>query len=171
MSSDGDTTTTLNAAGTGRGPMRFGAVGIFWLTLAGIWTAAVLGGVAFLFHHRHMSFLRIRGLPLSFAAITLLHLYWAAVQLVYTLGHWFPDGLEYWIMSIWLPFGIALFHASNSRFLHVASLQRRFVGAPGLGLSSKSAGGSWPWLGRLGRLEYSARMLVFVCIGMAIQVS
>lgn len=30
-------------------------------------------------------------------------------------------------MSIWLPFGIALFHAANSQFLHMASRQKQFA--------------------------------------------
>jgi hypothetical protein len=30
-------------------------------------------------------------------------------------------------MGTWFPLGIALFHASNLRFLHVAKLQKQFA--------------------------------------------
>ncbi|TQN67410.1 hypothetical protein CSHISOI_08023, partial [Colletotrichum shisoi] len=100
---------------------------VFWLVWAGVWTATVLCGMAFLFVNRHMPFLRIRGLALSFGAVAMLHLYWVSVQIGLSVGQFVPDGAEFWVMGLYLPFGIALFHASNSRFLHVAKAQRRYA--------------------------------------------
>jgi len=149
---------------------NFDAVGVFWMTLMGVWTAAVLGGAAFLYRHRTMPFLKLRGLPLSFAAVALLHLYWAAVQTVYSIGHLFPDGLEFWIMSIWLPFGVALFHASNSRFLHVAEAQKRFARIGRVPTRKPDGREAATALRRFRGMDYSARMLIYVCVGMAFQV-
>ncbi|KAG8168556.1 hypothetical protein KVR01_001305 [Diaporthe batatas] len=80
--------------------------------------------MGFLWYRRDTPLLRIRDLNLSFAAIGFLHTYWMAVQMAYIVKP-FPPQAEYWIMGIYLPFGIALFHASNSRFLYVARQQRR----------------------------------------------
>lgn len=104
------------------------AVGIFWLSLAACWTVAVIAGASFLlYNYRRCPPLRIRGIPLSVGAVALLHGYWVSVQVGYVVRHSMPGDAEYWIMGTWLPLGIALFHASNSRFLHVAKSQRRFV--------------------------------------------
>ncbi|KAJ4124579.1 hypothetical protein NW754_000277 [Fusarium falciforme] len=99
-------------------------LGIFWIAFALSWTLIVAGGMMFLWHRRDMSILRIRGLPLSFLAITLLHLYWCTVQTGYVYLPLAIAEVEYWIMSIYLPCGIALFHASNTRFLLVAKAQK-----------------------------------------------
>jgi len=144
------------------------AVGIFWLTLMASWTLLVFAGMIFLARKRHMPLLRMRGLPLSFAAIILLHLYYIAANLVYVTGPLWPNGLEFWIMSIWLPFGIALFHASNSRFLHVAQAQRRFVRRPATATTPPPR--RRLSLPRFRKLDYSAKMLLFVSAGMLLQV-
>ncbi|KAG7144682.1 hypothetical protein HYQ46_006573 [Verticillium longisporum] len=107
--------------------MVFDGVAIFWTAFASLWTALLVGGMAFLWTRRDMPILRIRGLPLSFGAVVCLHLYWIACQLGTSYGHLMPNGVEFWIMGIYLPFGIALFHASNSRFLHVAKAQMKYA--------------------------------------------
>jgi hypothetical protein len=38
-----------------------------------------------------------------------------------------PKDAEYWIMGTYLPCGIALFHALNSWFLHVAKHQWKYA--------------------------------------------
>ncbi|KAH6605342.1 regulator of g signaling superfamily [Trichoderma cornu-damae] len=145
--------------------LRLGALGIFWMVFTAVWTVILLAGMIFLWIQREMPILRIRGLPLSFAAIALMHLYWIAVQLAYWYGPLMPEVAEFWIMSIWFPFGIALFHASNSRFLYVADAQRRFI--------QKSEAPSLPvargdLLGRWRQLDYNRRILISVCTGMGL---
>ncbi|WQF87610.1 Putative RGS domain superfamily, RGS, subdomain 2 protein [Colletotrichum destructivum] len=171
---------------------------VFWLVWAGVWTATVLCGMAFLFVNRHMPFLRIRGLALSFGAVTMLHLYWMSVQIGLSVGQFVPDGAEFWVMGLYLPFGIALFHASNSRFLHVAKAQRRYADKPPpppgacLPPSPSSSPSSSPTpskplhspaaacscglrdrrslAARFRRLDYTTKMLTVVCTGMVVQV-
>ncbi|GKT41570.1 uncharacterized protein ColSpa_01751 [Colletotrichum spaethianum] len=148
-------------------------VAIFWLVWAGVWTVTVLCGMAFLFSNRKMPFLRIRGLALSFGAVTMLHLYWVSVQIGLSIGQFVPDGAEFWVMGLYLPFGIALFHASNSRFLHVAKAQRKYAEKP-LCPRSKSQSPACncrdkTLAGRLRKLDYTTKMLAVVSTGMVVQ--
>ncbi|KAK4231646.1 hypothetical protein QBC38DRAFT_465223 [Podospora fimiseda] len=103
------------------------AIGIWWIIYGFVWTALVLAGMIFLFLKRKTPTVRLRGLPLTFGGIILLHLYWITVQIGYSVGPLAPEVAEFWIMSIWYPFGIALFQAGNSQFLHVAKAQSRFA--------------------------------------------
>ncbi|KAF4820060.1 hypothetical protein CGCSCA5_v004136 [Colletotrichum siamense] len=145
---------------------------LFWLAWGGLWTVLVLSGMAFLFVNRKMPFLRIRGLALSFGAVTMLHLYWISVQIGLAIGSYVPDGAEFWVMGLYLPFGIALFHASNSRFLHVAKAQRRYAGTSGV-LSQPEQkpcdGKDKTLVGRFQKLDYTTKMLAVVCTGMLLQ--
>ena len=148
---------------------RLDGLGIFWITFAVVWTLLVAGGMTFLYRRRDMPMLRIRGLPLSFGAVTLLHLYWGAVQGGYCYGPIFPAVVEFWIMGIWLPFGIALFHASNSRFLHVAKNQKKLFASDNAQIKPervKRAG----LLGRYRSMDYTNKMLLLVSAGMLFQV-
>ncbi|KAJ5683631.1 hypothetical protein N7462_006796 [Penicillium macrosclerotiorum] len=102
-------------------------VSIWWAVWACVWTTAVVAGIVYLIIHRNMPILRIRGLPLSLSAIVFLHLYWTPVQFGTMIGSLMPGDTQFWLMGTWFPCGIALFHASNSRFLHVAKLQKRYA--------------------------------------------
>ncbi|KAI9152119.1 hypothetical protein HJFPF1_09343 [Paramyrothecium foliicola] len=146
------------------------AVGIFWIIFAIIWTIFLLCGILYLHANRHIPLLRIRGLPLSFAAVTLLHIYWLAVQLGYIYGSLMSPGVEFWIMGIWLPCGIALFHASNSQFLYVAAAQKKYARPTSINTDISNIPRSTTLLGRYRQMKYTKRMLVLVGSGMVIQV-
>lgn len=145
------------------------SVGIWWLCWAGIWTFFVACGMAYLIRKRHMPMLRIRGLGLSLVAITMLHLYWISTQLFYSLAPVAPAIGEYWIMGTYFPLGIALFQASNSRFLHVAKAQSKYAD------QDQSQRGPRPrqagYINRFKRLDYTAKMLILIGCGMVFQVS
>lgn len=159
-------------------PINLDAVGIFWTTLAVVWTLAILAGASFLLYHYHRCPpLRIRGIPLSVCAVALLHGYWASVQLGYVVRDAMPGDAEYWIMGTWLPLGIALFHASNSRFLHVARAQRRFLTAEEEEAEQQKReeaerGGASPrgLISRVRRMEHTSRVFTLVGAGMVFQV-
>ncbi|KAK0658019.1 hypothetical protein B0T16DRAFT_341025 [Cercophora newfieldiana] len=152
---------------------RLNSIGIFWITLACVWTVLLASGMVYLYRKRHTPTLRIRGLPLTFAGIVLLHLYWATVQSGYVIGPLAPEVAEFWIMGIWYPFGIALFQAGNSQFLHIAKAQSRFAkadGAVGKGFDEKRVERKERgMLARLRRMDYSQKMFLFVTLGMAVQ--
>ncbi|KAF2110779.1 hypothetical protein BDV96DRAFT_615244 [Lophiotrema nucula] len=103
------------------------SVGWTYMGLAIAWTVALFTGIAFLYFHRHLPSLQIRRLPLVFTAVLSLHAYGFVCLIAYVIAPLAPCSAEYWMMSIWLPFGIAMFQAANTQFLHVASRQRTFV--------------------------------------------
>ncbi|KAK3397531.1 hypothetical protein B0T20DRAFT_222564 [Sordaria brevicollis] len=154
---------------------RLDAVGIWWIVWGAIWTTAVVAGMVFLWLKRDLPTLRIRGLALSFAGITLLHLYWISVQLGYSIGPMAPEVAEFWIMSIWFPFGIALFQAGNSQFLYVARAQARYARPPSQMDSrfdeknAQQQPQKLTFIARLRKMDYSKRMFAFVTIGMIVQ--
>jgi len=102
-------------------------LGWTYIGLTAAWTCLLLGGMFFLHLNRHLPSLQMRRLPLMFTAITSLHLYGAMVMALYTFLPVFTCNTEFWIMSTYLPFGIALFQAANSQFLHIATLQKKYV--------------------------------------------
>lgn len=148
---------------------RLDGLGIFWIIWTFVWTFIVAGGMVFLWRRRDMPMLRIRDLPVSFAAIILLHIYWGAIQTGYVYFPLFTPEGEFWIMSLYFPFGIALFHASNSRFLHVAKQQKELF-ASDEKMPSKSRVRPGSLLGRFQALDYSKKILVTVGLGMVVQV-
>lgn len=155
---------------------RLDSVGVFWLTFGIAWTLVLFSGIAFLFVRRKTPILRVRGLPLSIGSVLLLHVYWFCVTTGYVYAPLMPEVVEYWIMGIWFPFGIALFHANNSRFLYVANAQKKYATPnrepfkiytrrPGR-LSLRESVRIWWQL-----LDYTKKTLLTVAIGMAFQVS
>lgn len=152
---------------------RTDAVGIWWLTFACVWTVLLACGMTFLYKKRDTPTLRLRSLSLTFAGVILLHLYWLSVQIAYTIGPLAPEVAEFWIMSIWYPFGIALFQAGNSQFLHIAKAQSRFARPPSqmrTRYDEKRPAHKQSMFERIRDMDYSKRMFMFVTMGMGVQV-
>ncbi|KAF2097797.1 hypothetical protein NA57DRAFT_76605 [Rhizodiscina lignyota] len=160
----GNTVTTKPQA-------RLDAVGIFYLTLNGAWTLILVCAVAYLFVKRRLPFLRIRGLPLTFGAIFFLHMYWMTVTTGYCYGPLAPEVAEYWIMGLWLPFGIAMFQASNSQLLHVAKMQKRYArnGSIDEPITPKRNLSRWRIIRWFQVADYPTRMFTYVGLGMLFQ--
>ncbi|KAH4231925.1 hypothetical protein HBI67_168960 [Parastagonospora nodorum] len=102
-------------------------LGWAYISILIIWSFTLAGGMVFLWTHRFEPSLRIRRVPLLLAGVFSLHLYGAISIIIYPVGSYISCTTEFWVMSIWLPFGIALFHAANSQFLHMASRQKQFA--------------------------------------------
>ncbi|KAK7413127.1 hypothetical protein QQX98_008013 [Neonectria punicea] len=156
-------------SGSARPQPRLDGLGIFWITFTLSWTVLVAAGMVFLYRRRDMHMLRIRGLPLSLSAVVMLHLYWGAVQTGYCYFPIAPPVVEFWIMSIWLPFGIGLFHASNSRFLYVAKTQKERFVTEKASSPRMNSDKSTTLLGRFKALDYTRKILFLVGTGMAFQ--
>ncbi|TQV96493.1 hypothetical protein V2A60_003111 [Cordyceps javanica] len=155
-------------------PPIWDSLGIFYITWAAAWTTLVFSGMIFCWINRKSPILKIRGLPLSFGAIILLHSYWILAQITYPIAHTMPLVLAYdiqfFFMGIYFPLGIALFHASNLRFLHIAKLQKQFT-HPALRLKGRGCNGaSTSWLCRLRNMGYTKRVMSLISVGMVIQV-
>jgi hypothetical protein len=153
-------------------------VGIFYICFCVIWTTLVFAGMTFCWFNRRVPILKIRGLLLSFAAIIFLHAYWCLAQITYPIGRTIPTVLaydiQYFFMGIWFPLGIALFHASNLRFLHIAKRQRQFAHAEQFAPKhgAKGCNGAHSsWLCRLRNMQYTKRAMIFIGVGMIAQVT
>lgn len=155
--------------------VRLNAVGIWWIVFGAVWTALLACGMGYLYTKRKSPTVRIRGLPLTFAGLILLHLYWITVQIGYAIGPLAPEMAQFWIMSIWYPFGIALFQAGNSQFLHVAKAQSRFARPPSHMSSRFDEKKQQPktlsrWQ-KIKAMEYQTKMATLVTVGMLCQVN
>lgn len=154
-------------------PPNWDRVGVFYISWCVSWTTLLLAGMIFCLVNRHNPVLRFRGLPLSFPAIALLHVYWILGQITYPIGGTMhmvlAYDIQYFGMGVYFPLGIALFHASNHRFLHIAKLQKRFV-HPEIRTERGCNGADSSWLCRLRNMKYTTKISLFVGIGMVFQV-
>ncbi|TFA98351.1 hypothetical protein CCMA1212_009818 [Trichoderma ghanense] len=154
-------------------PPNWDAVGIFYISWCATWTTLVLAGMLFCWLNRDLPVLKIRGLPLSFGAIAFLHIYWILAQITYPVGATIPPVLahdiQYFFMSVWFPLGVALFHASNLRFLRVAQLQRQFTHPTPRRVEPGCNGGKVSWLCRLRSCDFTKRSLLLIGLGMVVQ--
>lgn len=150
--------------------LNTGPVSIFFMVWGVTWTMLLVLGMTFLYYNRAMPLVRVRGLRLTFAAVILLHLYWIVCQFGLLIFELVPPEVMFWIMGMYVPWGIALFHASNSRFLYVAEAQKRFVGKTPAVREKPPVKNDKSLLGKFWKLEYERRIVVVVCVGMALQV-
>ncbi|KAF2433472.1 hypothetical protein EJ08DRAFT_54912 [Tothia fuscella] len=103
---------------------NFDGLAIFYIAAAIIYTIIVLAGLTALFILRNTHAIRIRNFTVVCASVLSLHVYLVLILLVYPLNGLFKCGCEFWIMSILLPLGIALFQASNVRLYSYAKDQK-----------------------------------------------
>ncbi|KAK1147955.1 hypothetical protein N8T08_000471 [Aspergillus melleus] len=92
-----------------------------------IWTVALLVGSILLVLNRHEQCIRIRNLPLALAAVACLHIYWILCMAAYAMGTAYPCEVEYWVMSVYLPLGIALFQMNSMQLLSVSGIQEKML--------------------------------------------
>ncbi|KAF2025897.1 hypothetical protein EK21DRAFT_103602 [Setomelanomma holmii] len=102
-------------------------VGWTYMVIFIVWNLVLAAGMTFLWTSRQLPSLRMRRIPLVLAGVFSLHVYAALCIIAYPVGQFFSCTVEFWVMSLWLPIGIALFHAANSQFLHLASRQKQFA--------------------------------------------
>ncbi|KAK3104293.1 hypothetical protein LTR53_018518 [Teratosphaeriaceae sp. CCFEE 6253] len=69
----------------------------------------------------------MRNLPLALASTAFLHVYLIKILLAYTTNGHFTCRAEFWIMSIYLPFGIALFQANIAQLRSISQRQRMLL--------------------------------------------
>ena len=127
-------------------------LGKLYISVAIVWTAIVFCASSFLLYNRDLPVLRVRNTHLWTAAVTFLHSYWVLCLLAYVLNGTYPCTAEFWIMSLWLPFGMALFQVNGMHLLHIASLQTRFISLQSLYAyhGSRSVKSGWRSLRKLG---------------------
>lgn len=155
-------------------------VGWTYLGLFIVWNVALAVGMTFLWQHRQLPSLRMRKIPLLLTGVFSLHIYGALCILAYPVGAFFSCTVEFWVMSIWLPFGIALFHAANSQFLHLASRQKHYAHmsvlrhAKSIDEEKAEAIANSRWrrvVAGLERADNINQTLIMIGVGLVIQVS
>jgi hypothetical protein len=164
------------------------ALGMMWVVMAILYTIVVGGELYMLYRYRSTFCVRIRGFKVVVSAVSMLHVYLVLVLLVYPWNGLFPCSAEFWVMSIFLPSGMALFQgtyprryckyithiyvACNAKVLTAYESQRRLTrnfleGARRKRLSYTPQGLWSAWL------ELDATMKVHICTltGLAVSVS
>ncbi|KJZ74273.1 hypothetical protein HIM_06279 [Hirsutella minnesotensis 3608] len=154
-------------------PPKWDRIGVFFISFCATWTTFVIAGMVFCWINRRNPILKLRGLPLSFGAIILLHTYWIIAQIVYPIGGTMPIviacDVQYFVMGTYFPLGVALFLASNCRFYHVAKLQKQFA-HPDLQQRVGCNGADTSWLCRIRNMYFSARLIIIIAVGMVFQI-
>lgn len=149
--------------------VNWDGLGKLYAAVAIAWTAILTLGIAWLLVNRHLPHIRIRNLPLAIASTGFLHVYLIKILLAYTTNGHFYCSAEYWIMSIYLPFGIALFQAYLTQLRSVWEQQQRLVysDAHRLEDDAGSKGGIAARWRPLSRLNKS---YCYIGVGMVVQV-
>lgn len=137
------------------------------------WTVILGSGVAWLILHRRVPSVRLRNVSLSIAAVSFLHVYLVKIFLAYTTNGHFSCAAEFWIMSIYLPFGIALFQANTVQLESISEEQQSLLRRDSdldqdiVKMPPKQARSFWY---RWYTGTAAERMYIYIGLGMAIQV-
>jgi hypothetical protein len=149
-------------------------LGILYISIVVAWTCLLLPAAIVLIRNRNLPYLRIRNIPLAVSAVATLHVYWVLCMIAYVLNGFFPCSTEYWIMSIYLPLGIALFQATNSQLLSVAASQKRYVEgdvSPETKQAPNPKAPTWrKWWAKITTYNATKNTMAWIGIGMAVQV-
>ena len=146
-------------------------LGKFYVGFIISWTVILYSGVAWLVWKRNLPFIKIRNLPLAVTAVSFLHVYLVKIVLAYTTNGHFTCSAEFWIMSIYLPFGIAFFQANLAQLRSISEQQKKLINHSRIPASDSQLGRvahlRKQWLS----LSHLHKTYVLIGIGMAIQVS
>ncbi|KAI9798104.1 MAG: hypothetical protein M1833_005001 [Piccolia ochrophora] len=112
------------------GSINLDAVGKIYIAFCVIWTVILFAGVAVLLRYRHLDFIRMRNITLVISSLLMIHVYLVLDLLAYPLNGTFPCNLEFWLMSIYFPLGVALYQAHNVQLLNVSGLQKQLIYHP-----------------------------------------
>lgn len=147
-------------------------LGFTYIAIVIAWTCLLLPASIFLIRNRRLPFLRMRNIPLAISAVAVLHVYWVLCMIAYVLNGFFPCSTEYWIMSIYLPLGIALFQASNSQLFSIATAQKRYLkGDVAVEARPSQARGWRKYWQKLKTYNATKNTMAWIGIAMTVQVS
>ena len=118
----------LNPGGHNWAAENFDGYGISLIVVIVLYSIFFYAACIFLWLQRKNPAIRMRKIPLALLSILVLHVYLVIIFVVYPLNGTFPCGLEFWVMSIYLPIGIGLFQAQNQQLLIVSREQNLLKG-------------------------------------------
>ncbi|KIV98197.1 hypothetical protein PV10_01874 [Exophiala mesophila] len=149
-------------------------LGMTYVGIVVAWTCLLLPATILLIRNRHLPYLRMRNIPLCVSAVATLHVYWVLCMIAYLLNGYFPCPAEYWIMSIYLPLGIALFQATNCQLLSIAAAQSKYAQGDVVVHATAPLGHRMPtwrkWWARLKAANATRNTMTWIGIGMLVQV-
>ena len=110
------------------GKPRLDTVAVFYIAFAILHTIVVLVGLYVLFLLRRTTAVRLRSFRTICTTVLTLHIYLVLILVSYPLNGLYKCGVEFWVMSTFLPFGMALFQGTSilrnrnlRRLIHIAS--------------------------------------------------
>ena len=71
------------------GNPEFNSAGIAYTTIITVYTAFIISGLCLLWYHRGKTAVRIRGFLITASAVLSIHVYVAALFIVYPLNGWY----------------------------------------------------------------------------------
>ncbi|SRR6266536_2146837 len=163
----------ISPLGRNWGPkVNWDFLGKLYASIAITWTIVLLAGISWLVRNRHLPIIKMRNIPLAVAASSFLQAYLVKILLSYTTNGHFLCSVEFWIMSIYLPFGIALFQANMVQLLSIRNQQQKLLEGDRLSIRElpqypRGVHGLWA---RWRSLTALRRTYVFIGIGMLLQV-
>ncbi|KAL9124027.1 MAG: hypothetical protein Q9217_006600 [Psora testacea] len=145
-----------------------------------IYTIFFFTACTYLWLHRMHPVIKMRKINLALMSVLILHVYLFMIFMVYPLNGEFPCGVEFWIMSLYLPIGIGLFQAQNQQLLIVSREQNQLLHVdhiykPLAGVRSHGIGTPNYWIFRFklwwNRTSKQGKYEGFVLVGIVIQVA
>lgn len=152
----------------------FDSLAKFYTSVAIVWTVVIATGAGLLIANRHEQYIRIRNLSLVLSAVGCLHVYWILCLVAYSMNGKYPCVAEYWVMSIYLPLGIALFQANSMQLLSVFGIQQKLLLAthrPYVPRLTDRTSSSGRWLDKWRQWNLVQRTEFGIVVGMIVQVS
>jgi hypothetical protein len=102
-------------------------LGIAYVVIVIIYTIVLASELVLLYKRRSAFCVQIRNIKIIFAAVVTLHVYLTLVFLAYPWNGLYPCSAKFWVMSIFLPLGMAFFQACNAKVLTAYESQRRLT--------------------------------------------
>ncbi|KXT07592.1 hypothetical protein AC578_10215 [Pseudocercospora eumusae] len=132
------------------------------------WTAILLAGIVWIIRNRNLPLVRMRNVPVAITSVIFLHVYLVKILLAYTTNGHFLCSAEFWIMSIYLPFGIALFQANLAQLYSISEQQKKLLSSTA-SVSSLLSRRSRNPLKLWNSLSQLKKTYVYIGLGMFIQ--
>jgi hypothetical protein len=89
------------------------SLGIAYVVIAIIYTIFLALELVLLYQRRSAFCIQIRNIKIIFAAVATLHVYLTLVFLAYPWNGLYPCSAEFWVMSVFLPAGMAFFQGKS----------------------------------------------------------
>ena len=89
------------------------SLGIAYVVIAIIYTIILAFELVLLYKRRASFCIQIRNIKVIFAAVATLHVYLTLVFLAYPWNGLYPCSAEFWVMSVFLPAGMAFFQGKS----------------------------------------------------------